>query len=222
MKCPAPVLLLLLGLAGTRAAEPSAPIDLGEELGYVRIHSSAEAEKVLGPVLRRDAALIVDLRYPTDGLAHYEMVGQLLEQHPTGKLLFLLVSPDTPPRAVLLVQALAARSLVLGATGSWVPAQHGVLVAQTAAADRQAYDAFETGQPAAALIAGKIEKDRYDEAALMTDFHGGNPDPLPPAAPDTAKAKPAADGAAKPVPTDRVWQRAVHLHRALLAIPRQG
>ena len=222
MKFPARLLPFLLLLDTVRAEIPAATADLGQGLGYVRIHSSAEADKLLAPLAAKDAALVVDLRYPTDELANYDAVRQQLERHPAGHPLFLLVSADTPPGEVLLVKAMATRSLVLGPTNSWVPENHGVLVAQTAEADRQAYNAYEAGQPVADLISGRIEKDRYDEAALMTDFRGGNTDPQPPSAPDPTKPKTTPDAAPRPVPTDRVLQRAVHLHHALLALPPQG
>jgi len=53
------------------------------------------------------------------------------------------------------------------------------------------------------------------------EFKNGHPDAEPPPAPDPTAAKPAGDTAKEtpPVPpTDRVLQRALHLHRALLAL----
>ena len=222
MNSPVRLLPFLLLLGAVRAEVPAATSDLGQGLGYVRIHSSAEATKLLAPLAAKDTALVVDLRYPTDELADYDTVLQQLERHPAGHPLFLLVGAETPPGEVLLVKAMATRSLVLGPTNSWVPENHGVLVTQTAEADRQAYQAYKAGQSVADLISGKIEKDRYDEASLMTDFRGGNTDPQPPPAPDPTKSKATPDTAPKPVPTDRVLQRAVHLHRALLALPTRG
>jgi len=50
----------------------------------------------------------------------------------------------------------------------------------------------------------------------VKEFEHGNPNAAPPAEPDLAK--PAPEKA--PVLTDRVLQRAVHLHRALAALKR--
>jgi hypothetical protein len=89
-----------------------------------------------------------------------------------------------------------------------------VVIAQTAEADRAAYAALKSGTPLAQLISGKIEKERFDEAALVKEFKNGNHDALPPGA-TTASDK---ESAAPPV--DRVLQRALHLHHALQALKR--
>ncbi|MSU45657.1 MAG: hypothetical protein EXS42_00655 [Lacunisphaera sp.] len=94
------------------------------------------------------------------------------------------------------------------------------MVQTAAAADRRAYDALETGTPLATLISGKVEKDRFDEATLVKEFKNGNPDASPPPLPDPTALKSAA-APEKLVPlTDRVLQRAVHLHRAGLVLRR--
>ena len=215
-----PVLLLL---AAVRLAAAAAPVaDLGQGLNYVRLHTSEEAATVLAPAAAGGGSLIIDLRYPTDGLNNPDAVRSALAKHSPGLPVFLLVSPETPAGVAFLVKSLAEQTVTLGATGSWVPDKHGVLVEQTPEADRLAYAAFESGQPVATLIAGKIDKDRYDESTLMTEFRGGNTDPQPPPEPDPTKPKPAAEASDKPAPTDRVLQRAVHLHRALLALPHRS
>lgn len=119
----------------------------------------------------------------------------------------------------MIVTAIAQTSaLTLGAPGS-APAPN-VVVQTAAAADRRAYDALETGTPLATLISGKVEKDRFDEATLVKEFKNGNPDASPPPLPDPTALKSAA-APEKLVPlTDRVLQRAVHLHRAGLVLRR--
>ncbi|MFI5337626.1 MAG: hypothetical protein ACHQ5A_12635 [Opitutales bacterium] len=217
------ILLALFFLAALPGLRAAAPVDLGQGLVYLRIHSLDKDDAALTAALAQDAALILDLRYPSRGLDTLASFREALAHHPANRPLFLLVSPGTPSDVVALLPTAPAGAVALGATGTWLPPEHSVAVEQTAEADRQAYDAAEAGQPLATLISGKIDKERYDEAALMTDFRGGNADPQPPPAPDPTKPKAAPEAPApKPAPTDRVLQRAVHLHRALLALERHS
>jgi hypothetical protein len=52
----------------------------------------------------------------------------------------------------------------------------------------------------------------------MEEFKNGNADAAPPPAPDPTEAKDGAAETKPEPPVDRVLQRAVHLHRALLAL----
>ncbi|MBI3884898.1 MAG: hypothetical protein HY302_04115, partial [Opitutae bacterium] len=151
------------------------------------------------------------LRYATASAESVAALRTALARRAPGAPLFVLVSPATPPA---LADAVAGE-LTLGPVGT-VPAPK-VVVHTDAATDRRAYDAHESGMALATLITGKIEKDRYDEASLMKDFKSGNTAAEPPPGPDPTKP-----GAPEKVPTltDRVLQRAVHLHRALLALRR--
>ncbi len=195
-------------IASLHAAEP---VDLGQGLGYLRVHSLADDQAEITKAAHSDHALVLDLRY---AIANDESIAALratLTQHASGTPLFVLVSPSTPPA---LANA-AASELTLGPVGT-VPTPK-VIVHTDAATDRRAFNAHESGLALDALITGKIEKDRYDESSLMKDFKNGNIAAEPPAGPDPTKP-----GAPEKVPalTDRVLQRAVHLHRALLALRR--
>jgi hypothetical protein len=124
-----------------------------------------------------------------------------------------LVSPETPTALAAALAAPPRGVLTLGIEGSRPTPQ--VVVAQPADVDRRAYDAAEGGMTLESLIAGKIEKERYDEASLLREFARGVSDPAPPPAPDPTTAPAAARA---PVLTDRVLQRALHLHQALQAL----
>ncbi len=192
--------------------------DLGQGLGYLRVHSLAADDAILRKSVSAPAALVLDLRYVTaDAVATGEFKA-IIAARPPGAQLFVLVSPATPPA---LAPALAAfPALILGAPGS-VPAPK-VVVQTDAAADRRAFDALESGTELAKLITGRIEKERFDEATLVQEFKNGNHDVDFPAQPDPTAAKPDAPVPPKETPPaapiDRVLQRAVHLHRALLAL----
>lgn len=194
--------------------------DLGQGLAYLRVHSPADSFKAAAGT----GALVLDLRYATADETSAAELKSTLAARPANMPLFLLVSPDTP--AVLAPIIHQSPALTLGIAGA-KPAPR-VVVQAGAAADRAAYDALEAGAALASLVSGKVEKERYDEASLVEEFKNGNLDAQPPAAPDPTAAtagqpeEPQAGGdPAKPaVPTDRVLQRAVHLHRALVALRR--
>lgn len=190
--------------------------DLGQGLSYLRIHSVADSEAALRKAVPGAGALVLDLRYATANDESAAALKSALAGRPSNVALFILVSPVTP--AALGPVIGASPALTLGAPGSRPAAK--VVVQTDPTADRRAYDALDAGRALAALISGKIEKERFDEATLVQEFKNGNPDAHPATAPDPTAPKPA-DAAEKepPVPpVDRVLQRAVHLHRALLAL----
>lgn len=222
----AAALVLLAPLPHLRAADAPAaaatstaptaaatePYNLGEGLGYLRVHRMSDSLELLARTLPLDTALVLDLRYAMVSDDDVNAFAGALARRPGGAPLLVLVSPQTP--AALTPVLLKTAAVMLGVAESLpVPA---VSVAQTADADHRAYDAYDTGLPLEALITGKIEKERFDEASLVKEFEHGNPNAAPPAEPDPAKPTPEK----APVLTDRVLQRAVHLHRALAALKR--
>jgi hypothetical protein len=207
--------LLAAGLSLLTAglAAPDASADLGQGLAYLRVHVFASEAKAVDAALAANGALVLDLRYTTAQAADAALLTQALAEHRGSDLLCVLVSPATPPVLASALTAAPVRLITLGVAGS-VPAPV-VVVEQKAATDRQAYDAYESGTAFAVLLSGKIEKDRYDEAALMNDFSNGNTTGEPPE-PDAKTLKDTPGKA--PALLDRVLQRAVNLHRALAAI----
>lgn len=207
-------LCLLASVLG--AAEPT---DLGQGLSYLRIHSIAGSEADLRKAAPATGALVLDLRYATVNDAAPAILQASLANRPASALLLILVSPATPAS---LAPAIAASSaLTLGAPES-VPTPK-VVVHTDSAADRKAFDALDTGTELTKLITGRIEKERFDEASLVKEFKDGNHDPEPPPAVDPTAPKKEGDtnkdkDAPAAVPTDRVLQRAIQLHRALLAL----
>ena len=192
--------------------------DLGLGLSYLRIHSVAEAEAALRKAVPAAGALVLDLRYATADEASAAIVKSALAGRSGPALLYILVSPATAPALGPVI--MAAPAVTLGAPDS-VPAAR-VKVQTDVAADRRAYDALDAGAELAKLITGKIEKERFDEASLVQEFKNGHDVERPPAPDPTAPKTDAtaAKEAAPAPPIDRVLQRAVHLHRALLALRR--
>ncbi len=210
------VLFSVLGfLTSVSAAELT---DLGQGLAYLGIQSLADSEKALRSAVPGAGALVLDLRYVTANSDSVDALRAALASHSTGAPLFILVSPATPLAVAQVITQSPAPALTLGVAGS-LPGPK-VVVKTDAETDRRAYDAQQAGTPVAALISGKIEKERFDEATLVQEFKNGNHDAEPPPVPDPTVPKPAAATEKAPPLVDRVLQRAVHLHRALLALHR--
>lgn len=186
----------------------SEPADLSGDLGYLRVHSIGLEREAISAALAKPRALVLDLRYPTDERDAGEILRQALAR-PASARLYVLVSPATPVPVVGAIASNPTRLTTLGVKGSRPEPQ--VVVLQSSDDDRRAYDALMAGTPLANLVSGKIEKERYDEASLVHEFKNGVLDPKPPASP--------AGGESARL-TDRVLQRAVHLHRALQALRR--
>jgi hypothetical protein len=206
--------LLLLG-SFSLAARATETTDLGYNLSYLRVHSLADSVPVLRAALSAKRAFVLDLRYATATDDSLAALRTALAAHPAGFPLFILISPATPAAVVDAANQTPGSFVTLGITSS---RSAKITVKADAATDRKAYDALDNGTPVAALISGKVEKERFDEATLVQEFKNGNADAAPPALPDPTVPKPA-DAEEKPAPLiDHVLQRAVQLHQALLAL----
>jgi hypothetical protein len=204
--------------ASVARADAHAPFDLGEGLGYFRVHSPVDDADKLIALLAQNKPLIVDLRYPAPSAGNRwdDLSRAFAERARERAYLAVLVSNATEVPLPLIAALSHPGGILIQHEGPTNFPQGTVVVAQPAAADRRAYDALESGMPLEALITGKIEKERFDEAELVKEFEHGNANAAPPAEPDPGK--PTAEKA--PVLLDRVLQRAVHLHRALVALKR--
>ena len=209
--------LLVAGLliARVHAGEPT---DLGYNLSYVRVHSLADSAPALQSALSVKHACVLDVRYATATDESISALRTALAGHPAETPLFILISPATPVSVLEAVNPPTPVTYVtLGVAGSKPSPK--ITIKTGAEIDREAYDAFEHGTPITELISGKIDKDRFDEASLVQEFKNGNPDPesaAPTGHPDSklANGNPEKTAAL----TDHVLQRALHLHRALLAL----
>jgi len=209
-----PALFLFLGLTGAaRAAQPE-PIDLGADLAYLHIKSLADAAPTLLVTLSAPRTLVLDLRYATSDAAALAVFQTALARHPAP--LFILFSTATPQEIIAVVKQSAGAIITLSVAGAAAPAQ--IQVQADPAADRLAYEALGQGTLPAILVTGKIEKERFDEATLVQEFKNGNPDAEPPPLPDPTQPKLNQAAPVKAPLIDRVLQRTIQLHRALLAL----
>lgn len=193
-------------------AASAATLELAPGLRYLRIHSLEKSAIELTEALNlnQSPALVLDLRYVADEKGAAQAI-DALNNHPAKPVLYILVSPETPTDVAGVITKTSTRLVTLGIRNS-KPAPE-VVVDQSAADDRAAYAALDNGTPLESLVSGKVAKEHFDEAELVKEFKNGNHDARPPEGnPDGAKAAPAL--------TDRVLQRALHLHRALQALKR--
>jgi hypothetical protein len=183
--------------------------DLGMGLAYHRIRAlPADLPPEAGS---RPPPCVVDLRYVRTnraGITAFQkwVMGRTSVYSPV----LVLANGDTDGELLALLRdhAWAPGLMTVGiATRNFRP---DVVVAATATEERAAYDAFDQGATMASLLDDNPGKIRYDETSLGKDRRAEQP------------ARPA-DGAKENAPVrkvDSVLQRAVHLHRALVALKK--
>ncbi len=188
----------------------SAPLEreLGSGLLYVRVHD------VPGDLPAKPAGrvppCIIDVRYVNADTEAAAGFSSWLHQRATPRTpVFVLANADTA-RAILQVLATHERGkgiAVIGIErGGFRP---DIPVKGAPEEERRAYDALEKGAAIGTLLSDNPEKVRNDEASLSKDRLA------------EASAEAAGD-ASKPAPPpiDVTLQRAMHLHRALVALRR--
>jgi hypothetical protein len=222
--------------------------DLGQGLSYLRIHSVGDSESVLRKAVPGAGALVLDLRYATADETAAATLKSALASRSSGALLLVLVSPATP--AALTPVITAPPALTLGAPGSVPAPKIIVRTdAAVDRKAYDALDAgTELSKLVTGKIekdrfdeATLVKEFKNDHDALPGDRPGQTPAGLPgnpaergisgtntgPAAAGNGASVTGAPGAedtpreiAVVAPTDRVLQRAIHLHRAMLALRR--
>lgn len=201
-------ILFLLGLTALWAA-PVAPVerDLGEGLVYVRVHRLPADLPAKPP--GRVAPCVIDLRYVEAAEDTAAAFSAWLKFRASPRTpVFVLANGDTAaPLLKILAQGERGAGVVLIGIES-ERFRPDVPVKSTSADERRAYDALEQGAAVAALLADQPNKARHDEASLTRD-------PL-----DRPLDPPAADEKPATALIDLTLQRAVHLHRALVAMKK--
>ncbi len=203
--------------AGTEAPPAADPHDLGRGLRFVQFAAATPAQADIERA-RTSAALVIDLRLADDSPANAERLPQLCAE-PGDRPVFLLVGEQTPP-ALLRALPPRPRLLMLAAEKSGLPA--GLSVSVDPLQDLRAAEAIAAGRPPAELFAPRIEKARFDEARLTENHANGFHELARPRADlRSADAEVGGTDTEKDPPLEDVLlQRAVFLHRALLALGR--
>jgi hypothetical protein len=185
--------------------------ELGSGLSYFRVHE-LPADLPEKPTARANAC-VVDLRYvKADADAVTAFTGWLKFRASVRSPVFVLANAET---SGALRKALADHEQGVGVVVIGIPSRQfrpDVTVTGTAQNERLAYDALEQGVAPTVLLTDNPDKIRNDEASLSKDR-------LAEAAADSAEDALAGKGT-KPPPVDVSLQRAVHLHRALVALKK--
>jgi hypothetical protein len=201
--------VFLLAVVALRAAPVER--DLGHGLVYVRVHElprDLPAKAAAGRV----PACVVDLRYVRgDSEAATAFQAWLKNRATPRSPVLVLANGDTSPalRTVLAGHERASGIVVIG-----IPVdgfRPDIAARGSVEAERRSYEALEQGTPLARLLSDNPDKVRNDEASLSKDR-------LAEAAADAADD--VLTGKRAPPPIDVTLQRAVHLHRALVALKR--
>lgn len=203
----------------------AAPItrDLGQGLVFYRVHE-VPADLPAGAPTRKQPC-VLDLRYTKAGDKAANTLDTWLKAwiSPTAPLLILANgATDRELRSVLNQFEPEQGVMLIG-----VPARDfrpDLSVQSSAENERQAYDALEKGTALPALLSDNPDKIRNDEATLAKDRVPEIPvrdETAPQSAADPGAAPASAESkiAARP-PVDAALQRAVHMHRALVALKK--
>jgi hypothetical protein len=188
----------------------AAPVerDLGQGLAYYRVHRLPDDLPTTEAA--RHKPCVLDVRYVHgDSKAAAALAGWLKFHAARTTPVFVLANGETS-RAILIALADhepgAGVMTVGGATREFQP---DIAVNTTPDNERRAYDALDQGTPLATLLTDNPDKARNDEASLSKDR------PVESALEEGPEAERKH---AAPAPVDAALQRAVHLHRALVAL----
>lgn len=200
--------ILACGLfaAGLRAA----PItrDLGQGLFYFRIAAVPADLPAANVATRRGCVL--DVRFARADSGGVELLNAWLQQRATPRTPVLVLANAATAAEILAALAPhepAAGILVIGSAAPGFAPDLDVRVSP--ADERRAYDALAEGVSLSVLLTDNPDKVRNDEASLSRDRLA---DASAEAAAETTKPAPP--------PVDVVLQRAVHVHRALVALKK--
>ena len=212
------LLSLLLATAANLCFAAPAPLarDLGHGLAYHRVHALPAD---LPAMSAKPGPLVLDLRYALGDDAAAAVLGAWLKTHCTAKTpVFVLVNGKTAPALLAYFAAIEtpAGLITLGPISPGF--EPDIALKLVPAAERVAYDALEHGTPLDSLLTDSSVKTRHDEASITQERTGAPGEPTI-GDPDGAYAEITPPSPAIPPPViDYALLRAVHLHRALLAL----
>ena len=205
---------LLALLAAAAALAPAAPAaalvrDLGQGLVYYRVHELPE-DLPSTPITGRPGACVLDLRFAKAGESEAATLRAWIKFNVSTRTpIFVLENAVTAPSLLAAVPGNGPPGLIVLAPAA-ARASPDIAVRVSAEDDRLAYDALESGAPVESLLRDFPDKPRIDEAYLEKE-HISDSD-----APDLPTDKPLPP---RPL-VDAMLQRAVQLHRGLLALKK--
>ena len=189
--------------------------DLGENLYYLR---ARVLPGDLPPEALKEKTVILDLRY---ALAEDEATTALqtwLQSRAMAETpVFVLINAGTAPalREFLAEQRSHSRLITIGRTASGF--EPDISVESSDDEERRAYDTLTPDIRIETLLTENADKPRIDEASIMRARADAQDEPIE-ANPLDRLTPTEKKTDSPPPPIDRALQRAVHLHRALLAL----
>ena len=212
-------LLLALAPLPAPAANPGRlERDLGQGLAYVRLR---QLPADLPQTPTRPGAVVLDLRYTPGDSAAATALGAWLQFRCTAHTpVFILVNAATAPALLDYLEATDPLPglVTLGLASSHFVPDLPLKIAPVT--ELSAYAALDHGTPVASLLTDLPDKPRHDEAAIALE-HTVAPETADDSAGLTdAPATAPAMTVTPPPLIDETLQRAVHLHRALLALKK--
>ncbi|MEO5959107.1 MAG: hypothetical protein ABIZ49_12065 [Opitutaceae bacterium] len=204
-----PIVFLLVVAPAVGASAPALTRDLGRGLLYYRVETLPS--DLPSSIATRKQPCVLDLRYAHGDSAAAAALQAWMKFYASPRTpVFVLANAQTD-RALL--QAFGNRGslgsvLVLGPSApDFTP---DISIQTSPDAERRAYDALAGGGDPVSLLAENPDKARNDEASLSRDR---STEPLAGDAPaNGTKSHPPSP------PFDATLQRAVHLHRTLIAL----
>ncbi len=209
MTMPARLPILLAACAFAHAAVAATLVrDLGQGLTYYRVHEIPQDQPA--PISGRPGPCILDLRFAkADELGASALKAWVMFNVSAHAPIFILENSETDPALLAVFPARGpAGMIVLAPVSARIAPQIAVKVSPED--DRKAYDALEKGAEVQSLLSDYPDKPRIDEAYLEKEHIADSEAPDAP-----------TDKAAPPRPmVDSMLQRAVQLHRGLLALKK--
>jgi hypothetical protein len=209
---------LALPSAATAADATTAAVmaDVGSGLHYIRLPDASV-------IANFERTQVVDLRF-TDAL---EESAEGLARHlqtaaRDGATLFVLVNSATDPllrRELASVQGTARPLLFIGPSTPELAPE--IVTTPDLEEERRACDAIAAGTPPTDLIKEQLEKPRFDEVELVRTRGNRVANGAPQTNGNDPASSTAQEAEAPPAPPkDLSLQRAVFMHRALIALGR--
>jgi hypothetical protein len=205
----APLTLLLAAtLLAQVASAATLTRDLGQGLTYYRVHEIPQDQPA--PVSGRPGACVLDLRFAkADELGASALKSWVMFNVSRHAPIFILENAETDPALLAVFPSRGpAGMIVLAPASARIAPEIAVIVSPED--DRKAYDAIEKGADIQSLLSDYPDKPRVDEAYLEKEHIADSE------APDLPADKPAPP---RPM-IDAMLQRAVQLHRGLIALKK--
>jgi hypothetical protein len=223
------VLFLILIISVAPGLQAAIEKELGQALAYVRVTDANSDVALAVDTIERRPALVLDLRSLSAAEKSAMAIRAALARPPAPHAVrFVLINASTAPALLAALNDDTFKYVItLGPRSPGIAPDVAVSISDEE--DLRAYAALAAGTPLEKLITDNHEKPRYDEAKLVLDHSNGitPPDSLLPADADDDSLTTESDTekkiatTKKPAPpVDLVLERAVQIHRSLLALKK--